>query len=432
MVIQSVVEKDLVLRLLELFNTTQDSFVRSNLADVIVRLAAGKSWQIDMMMQGGFSCMFVSALLEPFDWPDESVAEKAVFAVGKIADMSPDYRDLFVQAGTLKPLLRLLTKHSEALSMLRASSYTLMNFCDAKFDFRIAEVALKAIVQLLANDDTAVLFNSTRAMSCILEGLAGDELKSVINARFIRSLLGVLPRASPSVQHSVLKCIYLIISRTREEGVKMISLCGGVACLSKISSSQMKQLLSITDEAIQKLAVCSISKIVTGNKGRLQVAINNGVVQTLIQIILAGERNRNHALWTLYLATKAGSGLQIKYLVRCNFIKVFCGLITDDSTNVSGIALWALQNVSSYANNMHAFFATFHCTGERERSRRPCIFLATCARRRLSTSTNYCSRPARAKASSSRLNFRLNRHKQNFARDSSLTWKWLLLQMKYT
>ena len=123
--------------------------------------------------------------------------------------------------------------------------------------------------------------------------------------------------------------------------IKAITLPNGIACLSNALTTN--QWLSSSHESNQELACMAISNIISGDKGRIQTAIDNNIVPCLAQMLTA--ENKKHALWTIYQITKAGNAAQVVSLVKADFVSRLCEMLsTDCSTTI--MALWTLKNVS--------------------------------------------------------------------------------------
>lgn len=131
-----------------------------------------------------------------------------------------------------------------------------------------------------------------------------------------------------------------MISGAGDKGIKAVDSCNGVACISKLLSSS-------DDEAVHNLSCSSISSLIEGNEGRLQTAIDSGVVPSLKQLVLSKGHSKDHALLAIYAATESGTVHQIKYLAEMDCISALCSLLHEDATNSSITAVRTLKNVSS-------------------------------------------------------------------------------------
>ena len=204
---------------------------------------------------------------------------------------------------------------------------------------------MKVLTKLLVNEHEAVVGNSCLALFHILEGLdqvhvldalACEGINEVINIGFVNPLFKLLSNAPHNVQEPALRSLHLITT-AGDACIKAITpLRGGMFRLSKALTSLHK--------ANQELACQAISNIISGNKERLQSAIDNNVVPCLAQMLTAGQ-NKKHALWAIYQMTKVGNAAQLKYLVTEDCVNHLCDLLITD-TATSTTAILALKNVS--------------------------------------------------------------------------------------
>jgi intracellular sulfur oxidation DsrE/DsrF family protein len=299
-------------------------------------------------------------LVKLIDSPDDFIAEKAITTLGNIAAVDDsEHCELVLQSGIVKSLLRLL-KRTCRLSILKAASKTfavcwppdsVCGCCHPKCsDFSTVEAGLDTITELLTSNDKDILLNACQALFRFLDELNYEEVNAVISmGEFVKPLLALTSQGLPDVQEIALKSLYLIAT-AGDECIQAITDCDGIASI--------KTALSSSHEKTQQLACCAISNIIAGDKERIQLAIDGDVVPCLVQV-LSSEKNKKHALWSLYTATKNGSAEQIKYLVTKDCVRHLCSMLVTrfmkvESTNSVGqdcntaiIALWALKNVST-------------------------------------------------------------------------------------
>ena len=214
--IQTVLELEAVPQLIEIMKTTEDCTIRTNLEHVMISLARddqSSTWRILVEEVG-----FLPVLVEIVDSEDNDIAEKAISTIGSVANMSIEYRDLLLQTGIVKPLLRVL-KEENAFKTLESASLTFAKCCCGKLDFVTSKESLKVLTWLLANNEhEAVVGNSCLALFRILEGLdkvrvldgLAEGLNEVINIGFIKPLLKLLPNAPHNIQEPALQSLHLI------------------------------------------------------------------------------------------------------------------------------------------------------------------------------------------------------------------------------
>jgi len=291
--IQRVIDSGVVPRLAEIMKSTEDHTVQANLARVVINLASGTSKQKGVLVQ---ETGFLSALVTLVESPDDYIANKAISAVGTIANSTPEYHRLVLQAGTVKPLLRLL-RHSSNVDTSKIASWTFAICCRGNHpDFALTLASLKILTRLLVYNDNEVVRNSCWALFHLLDGLKYEEINDVINMGFFKHLLKLVAKAPLDVKETALKSIYRITS-AGDACVQSITNHNGITCIMKSLSSPHGN--------IQKLACCAISNIISDNTDRIQVAIDSNVLPCLVQI-MASESDKKHLPCLLFTRQQKG------------------------------------------------------------------------------------------------------------------------------
>ena len=316
--IQIALDLDLVPRVVELLGSTEDESIRITLEHVVINLLDGTAKQVDdAFMNKQLDTLvkyegLLPVLVSLVESQDNNFADKAISIVGKIAGMNDQYQNSLLHWGVVIPLLRVLQTPNATLATMEVASSALSTCCrGGKLDdFTTSKEALKVLTKLLVNDHETVVNNSCWAVYHILVSLKYDcteecdEISKVMSIGFVKALLKLIPNAPHHVQEPVLKSIQLISSRG-DACIKALSLRNGISRLSKTLSS--------SHEKNQELATLTISNIISGNRDRLQTAIENNVVPNLFKMLTL-EQNKKHALWTLYQMTKTGSANYSKRL----------------------------------------------------------------------------------------------------------------------
>jgi len=343
--IQTVIDFGVVPRLIEILSSTENESIQFNLENVVVSLLAGTKEQVDMLVTNtGFLPLLVSLV----ESPHEGLQDKAILALGKIVDASSRIRDMLLQAGIIQPLLRVLQGSDVVLTTLEAASGTLSMCCLGMVNgFATDKETLTVLTKLLVNDHETVVNNNDHATvvrnACgalfnILLRLSHERVNDVISIGFIEPLLKILPNSPQYVQEPVLKSLYLISSRG-DASIKALVLHDGISYLSKVLSS------SDLNEKNQKRTCYAITNIISGSRDRVQSAIDNDVVPSLVKLLTLEQNNKPEeaALSVLYRMTKAGSASQIKYLFTEGCLNSLFDMLNIIDCSSSVVALQTLS-----------------------------------------------------------------------------------------
>ena len=334
---QKVIDLKSIPSLIEIMTEAEDETIRMNLEHAMISIAEddqSSTWRV-LVEEVDFLPVLISLVKSN----DNAISEKAIEIAGSVADMTTEYRDLLLKAGIITPLLGVLKDSNTTAGALESTTSTLAKCCRGNLsDFATAKASLEVLTKLLSNDREAIVGDVASALFHILDDLAPDGVVEVVkDLGFVKQLLKLLPNAPHNLQHPALKSLH-VVTTAGDECIKELSIRNGVARLSKVLSS--------SHENNQALACKIITNIISGNKDRLQIAIDNSVVPSLAQMMTTEGVNKTHALWCFYQMTKVGTVDQVSYLVNeGNCVDSLCDLLITDC-NTSLMALWALKNVS--------------------------------------------------------------------------------------
>ena len=335
--IQIMMKMKAISKVIDVIYTTRDDTIRTNLSHLILRLLSGTKNQIEVLAQ---ESELLDVLVTLIESEDKCLSEKAILTADRVADIC---HHLLLDSGIVEPLLRVLKDDKSNVDMLRNALQTFITCCRGKLgNIDMSKASLKVMRRLLLNDDEAVVSKTCWSLYHIIDELNNTQVNEVMNMRFVRRLLNVLPDAPYSVQLPALKSIYLI-STSGDDCINAITLHNGTACISKALSTQ-----TVTT---QKLACSSLANVISGKEEQIQIAIDNNAVPYLLEMLTKGMNvNKKNALWAIYQITKGGNASQIKYLVSDLKLSTYlCDSLIGDqfigNTDYSNsiMALWALK-----------------------------------------------------------------------------------------
>ena len=277
--------------------------------------------------------------------PILNVRGEAVWALGNIAGDTPMCRDNALQAGTLRPLLALLSdllSDQHKLSMLRNATWALSNLCRGKQpqpDWELISPALTALSKLIHSPDEEVLIDTCWAISFLSDG-GEDKIQTVIEAGVVPRLVELLNHQSTSVQIPALRSLGNLV--TGDDLQTQIVIAAGA--LPAFST-----LLTSPNDTICKEACWTISNITAGTIPQIQAVIDANLIPPLINL-LANSPNlmiRKEACWAISGATSGGlrEPSQVRYLVQQGCIKPLCDSLTMLDDKAIQVAFDAIKNI---------------------------------------------------------------------------------------
>ncbi|KAH3705257.1 hypothetical protein DPMN_080325, partial [Dreissena polymorpha] len=159
-------------------------------ACVLTTICSGSSQHIGMVKNANAVPVFVRLLSSE----REDLQEQAVLALGKIARVSPECRNIVLSEKILVPLLQLLRKGKSSLSMTKNAVWCLSKLCSGKIllpDFEKVSPSLPILAQLLQHTDKDVLLHSCKA----LRYLSHEQIQAVIESGVFSRLVELLHKA---------------------------------------------------------------------------------------------------------------------------------------------------------------------------------------------------------------------------------------------
>ncbi|KAE8676684.1 Importin subunit alpha-1 [Hibiscus syriacus] len=275
----------------------------------------------------------VPILVKLLGSPSNDIREQAVLALGNTAAYSPECRAVVLGHGALMPLLAQLNEHAN-LTMLRNSTWALLNFCKGKplasFEQQ-TKPALPALERLIHSSDDEVLSDACWALSNLSDG-TNDKIQAVIEAGVCPRLVELLLHPSPAVLFPVLRTIGNIAT-----GDDMQTQCiidhQALPCLLNLLKNNYEKI-------IKREACWAISNITAGN-----AVIDVGIIAPLVHLLENSEFEiRKEAAWAISNATCGGNLEQIKFLLGEGCI-ILCDLLLCLDPGTVVICLEALENI---------------------------------------------------------------------------------------
>ena len=327
-------------RLVELMKQHPKSeLLQVNLLSVAIKLSSSENDQSDSFVKAGFVPVLRDLLYSPID----SVVNKAVSALGNLAENALEYRALALEEGVVSSLLSLLeTSFSTEVNTLKVLGIC----CKGKTSVADAKEGVTILLGLMETEDKDVLSTACWSLFHLLDGLSSDELKEVggnttMSTKLIQPVLELLPQSFHSAQEPAIKCIH-IMSNMGNECVEYIS---NSNCLTKLNEIFTN---SRSTHNMVELACMTASNIIAANHNQIQVAIDIGMISLIITMLSDQHfRVKKSALHTIcQLVTVSDNSDHIENLVSQDIIKPLLCKLQYSDINVSTMAVGALKCVS--------------------------------------------------------------------------------------
>jgi importin subunit alpha-2 len=104
---------------------------------------------------------------------------------------------------------------------------------------------------------------------------------------------------------------------------------------------------------IVKEAAWTISNITAGNSTQIQVVMDAGVMQPLIDILVKGDKKaKKETAWAITNLTSGGTVSQIVHLCGEGVLKPFCDLLAAKDDKTVGVVLDGVSNILATAEKL--------------------------------------------------------------------------------
>ncbi|TVU16510.1 hypothetical protein EJB05_40079, partial [Eragrostis curvula] len=262
----------------------------------------------------------------------------AVWALGKVAGISPLFRDIVLAHGALFPLLQRLNRCTK-LSILRKATWALGNFCRvlSTANFEHVKPALPMLQRLIHSQDEEILNDACWALF-YLSSDNDENIQAVIESGVCPRHVQLLTHSSPSV---LIAALHVIGNIARGNYVH-------IQCIMDHQAlPYLLNLLTTNQSKCIKGEVCwIISDIMAGNKDHIQAVISENIIGPLVQLMQTAEFDvKKKAACAISNATTGGTHDQIKYLISQGCIMAFCNLLGYADTCVLIVCLKGIENI---------------------------------------------------------------------------------------
>lgn len=108
----------------------------------------------------------------------------------------------------------------------------------------------------------------------------------------------------------------------------------------------MDRLVTRSEKAIRKEVCWSVSNITAGNSHQIQLALDIGLVDKLIQILIHDDNDvRKEAIWALSNCTQHSEPHQMKSMVQKDALKALAATLTLTDSKSLVVAMEGIENL---------------------------------------------------------------------------------------
>ena len=368
--IDLVIRSNCVPRLIEILHSRESINLLFETAWVLTNICSGSHEHTMAVVEAnGIEC-----ILSLLDLKDIAVLEQSIWVLGNIAGDGTNARDICLDKGVLKKLIKLAQEYDNGggggssssegggeekkkkekmpLSFQRNFVWTISNLVRGKPQpiWERVSCVIPIILLYLNNNDLEVLTDTCWALSYLSDG-CNEHIQSILDLSLIseidisKYLVNFLDKKSMNVLVPALRTCGNIVSGSDHQTQEIIDR----GLLTKLS-----RLLRHPNHSVKKEAIWTVSNITAGNPIQIQCVIDNGLIQPLVDILTDYHADHDlvkECIWAISNATTGGTTNQLKYLSQYASIglsRVMSHFPNDKKLQL--VLLEGLDNLLSFTN----------------------------------------------------------------------------------
>jgi len=334
--IQSVIDANLVPRLIQFMQREDEPHLQLEAAWALTNVASGTTQQTQCIIdKGGIPC-FIKLLKSR----RPEVAEQAIWAIGNIAGDSPQFRNMILKLGGLDPLLYIID-NSKNKNTIKHGTWAVSNLCRGRPlpDFDLVKKAIPTLSRVMQEEvDPEVLTDAAWAISYLSDG-DENRIDMVIQTGIVPALVKHLDNPFLSILIPTLRTLGNIVTGTEAQTNIVLDVPNVITKLFKLVKHEKK--------AVRREACWTLSNITAGTSYQIEAVIGNpSHINQLISI--AGSDTvevKREAAWVLSNATNHGTIDQIVRMLQCGLLDCFVTLLDSEDSKTVIVVLEGLNNI---------------------------------------------------------------------------------------
>lgn len=260
---------------------------------------------------------------------DSDVRDQILWMIYYIAQDGNESRELLLDSGVLKPLVRILNDNANPVTLFKNAAFILENLCtdpcpsldSALFTSHV----LPTLTNLLHYSDTEVVQSACFAFSHLISGAdleANDRIQNVIESGAVHKLVQLVGSSdSTNVVMPALTAVGFLLSGFTEQAQVVID-CGVIPILAL--------LLVDANAAIQKDACWALANVATGSLDQIQQMMDADIILEMLVLLQSSAdfSTRKEGVHVISNACVSGSHDMVQEIVLDGAITPLCDFLS--------------------------------------------------------------------------------------------------------
>jgi importin subunit alpha-2 len=347
--IDDVINSGILPRLVQFLSRDSNRKLQFEAAWALTNIASGASNQTRSVVEHGAVPSFVRLL----SCGVPEVVEQAIWALGNIAGDGPNFRDLVLGAGIVKPMMALTRDpnmvnketNQPSAQFLQNISWTMSNLCRNKSpptEMKYIEEILPWLTTMLGFNDKQIKADTCWAFSYITDG-PNERIQYVLDSGVMSKVVELLHQSGDvMILTPALRTAGNIVTGSDSQTEAMISL--GLL-------NVFPKLLRHNKPNIVKEAAWTISNITAGTVNQIEKVLQLGLLGDLVNVLNHGEfKAKKEATWAVTNLTSGGKPHQMMKLIELGVIEPLISMLGCNDIKIVQVILDGITNILNMAD----------------------------------------------------------------------------------